>query len=450
MKVTFLGGGLGPDGKGTIGGNMIEVSSNKSRVLLDFGIPIGQINRYFDVFERNKIYGSSAEKLATMNLFQAQYMRSLGKTGGANILLSHVHLDHYGTLRFVPALRETLGGSDSVRVYGTDEQHSLLYALLEIGKRPGVIGAYSPHSLDELSEWKISNFQVDHSIDASCGFLLEGRDGCVAYTGDFRFGKNRSVDDMARRIAGADILVTEATRTVNQGLVTEQDVMLSFEQICKAYGGLVAVIVGWYTYSKRIQTIIEASGGRIVVLDPAAAHILDSINGLNAPNVASKVRILDSGVRKTGWEARLYEDDPSRFISIEQVNSDRDNSVVVIPTSEKSLLARKTRGADPKESILTTDGDVAIASMSEPYDEESGELSRRIERYVSEILLVPLYYIHASGHAPLHQIAELVEVSRPKTVAVIHSEHPRILRNSLKTFNPDNVIIPRNGEGVIF
>jgi len=448
MKLTFVGGGLGSDGKGTIGGNMIEVASDKSKVILDFGITIRQVNRYFDIFERNKIYGYSAEKLATMNLFPAEYLRKLGKAEGANILLSHVHLDHYGTLRFVPAIRQTLGGSDSVRVYAADEQHNLLQSLLEIGRKHEVIGAYSPYSLEELSEWKVDSFRVDHSIDASYGYMLEGKDGHVAYTGDFRFGRGFSIDNMTKQVAGADILVTEATRTVNKGLVTEEDAKLGFQQICKAYDGLITVIVGWYTYSTRIQTVIEASAGRTVVLDSAAAQILDSIGALDAPGIVSRVKILDAGTRRTSWENRLYEDKPSRFISIEEANSNRDDVVAVIPTSEKSVLARKTSTADPTESILVRDGDVAIASMSEPYDEESGELAGRTERYVSEILSIPLYYVHASGHAPLHAISELIESAKPRKVAVIHSEHPRILRNSSKTFNPDNVIIPRNGEGI--
>lgn len=69
MKLTIIGGGQLPDGRSTIGGNMIEVSTNKTTVLLDFGIPIGQPNRYFDVFELNRVYGYDAEKLATMGVY---------------------------------------------------------------------------------------------------------------------------------------------------------------------------------------------------------------------------------------------------------------------------------------------------------------------------------------------------------------------------------------------
>jgi len=88
----------------------------------------------------------------------------------------------------------------------------------------------------------------------------------------------------------------------------------------------------------------------------------------------------------------MIRDNLARFVSIEQVNSDREGSVAVIPTSEKSLLARKTRSADPKESILTTDGDVAIASMSEPYDEESDELAGRIKSMSQRSCLSPVLY----------------------------------------------------------
>jgi mRNA degradation ribonuclease J1/J2 len=45
---------------------------------------------------------------------------------------------------------------------------------------------------------------------------------------------------------------------------------------------------------------------------------------------------------------------------------------------------------------------------------------------------VPIYHIHASGHAPIHRLADFVNEVKPKKLYVVHSAVSEIIRPLIK------------------
>ena len=100
----------------------------------------------------------------------------------------------------------------------------------------------------------------------------------------------------------------------------------------------------------------------------------------------------------------------SKVMSREQVNAERGNVVVVLPDAQKLYLWRE----DTPESIVVRPGDVVISSLSEPYDEDSARGILKLADWVTNELKVPIYHIHASGHAPIDRVADFVNEVKPK------------------------------------
>jgi mRNA degradation ribonuclease J1/J2 len=101
---------------------------------------------------------------------------------------------------------------------------------------------------------------------------------------------------------------------------------------------------------------------------------------------------------------------------------------VVLPDTHKRYLWRE----ETPESILVRPGDIVISSLSEPYDEDSAHGLLRLANWVSRELKVPLFHIHASGHAPIHQVADFINAVNPKKLYIVHSRVPEALKPLIK------------------
>mgnify|MGYP001560859597 CR=1 FL=1 len=83
-----------------IGGSCVELKTENSRVLLDFGILLVSCDH--QPFDVNLLKGKTIEEIKTQGILPD--MKGLykdEKKGIDEILISHSHLDHYGFLQHV-------------------------------------------------------------------------------------------------------------------------------------------------------------------------------------------------------------------------------------------------------------------------------------------------------------------------------------------------------------
>ena len=411
-------------GRGEIGNNKILISWNDKYLLLDAGTRLENL----DILERQKMQRMDLKRLIEENIIPKTMADIMTKKREINIVLSHLHLDHYGLLDYSEALGET---RSTIRVFMPEDQVKLFNVLIKLRRVESKYSSYIRRKISELREVAdledIKPVKVDHSIDAAYAYRIETKHGSIFYTGDYRFTTEKEFDELVKAAAGVDYLITEATGTVSHGLLKEASVKEAFESIMKKdvyTGSSFYVFVGWYTNSSRVRSIIQASGGRKIVLEKRIAKIIDSIDpslvrGGSMVHVLAEDEEEEEELREEGFQTMM----------VEEVGDERGNVIVVLTAPDVvKLWTTKTR-----RSIKVNPGDVAIISLSEPYDEEGfTRMSRMIER-ITETLNMPVYFIHASGHATFHEIVEFVHSVKPKHTYIVHSSSPKILEHYIKS-----------------
>jgi len=399
-----------------IGGNKILIRSKKAAFWLDMG---ATHKRKLELYQYSQVRYFSLKRLISEGVFpRSAIFDSVQRENEKkyiNLILTHAHSDHYSLLTFYKAWQET---GISIRLFSPPNLYNLLKTRFEIGNLGRALSNLEPHDIKETEAagFKVTAVPIDHSIDASYGYVVETSEGTVGYTGDYRFTDQHRFDAMEKPFDDLDTLITEATRVATYNLLTENGVKEQLAWIMRRYGNsTVIVVVGWYTNTTRARSIIEASAGRKVVLHSHVASLLAAADPKILEN--PKVYVL---------RMRIREDIPegAKIMTVPQVNDERGNVVVVIPEAQKLYMWKE----ETPESILVRPNDVVIGSLSEPYDEDSTEALIDLTDYVTRELKVPIYHTHASGHASLHEIADFVNATSPRRTIVIHSNVPEALR----------------------
>jgi mRNA degradation ribonuclease J1/J2 len=86
---------------------------------------------------------------------------------------------------------------------------------------------------------------------------------------------------------------------------------------------------------------------------------------------------------------------------------------------------------------------VAIISLTEPFDEEGFLFQSRLENFLAKWKRVPIYQIHATGHAEAYEVADFIDKLNPHDIYVIHSEAPETIYSLLP--HRKNIHVPTYG-----
>lgn len=163
-----------------IGGTCVELTTNKSRIIVDLGIPLVS-DRKDQPFDSKVLEGKSVKQLLDLGVLPAITGLYAGDEPRVNaVLISHSHLDHYGLLRYVhpdipiylsEGARELIKVSDIFTPYRIGD---LNVRIVSNGKKVKVGG------------FEITAFLVDHSAFDALAFMIEADKARVFYSGDFR------------------------------------------------------------------------------------------------------------------------------------------------------------------------------------------------------------------------------------------------------------------------
>jgi mRNA degradation ribonuclease J1/J2 len=443
LEIKVASGGLIDDCRGSVGGTQLLLRQNLKHLWLDMGVPPYALRNLKFPYETQIVPKLPPERLGEMKILPFEDIKTI-KENMLNLLISHVHLDHYGLVNYADAFSKMGVG---LNIFAEDALHNLLLRRQNISRQARkIVESYNPSPLREMDEkgWRVSGIGVNHSIDAAFAYLIEEeKAGTICYTGDYRFTENFRVEDFAKKLGNIDLFITEATRTTSKVALTEDDVVEKTREIARRYNGLTIFLVGWYTFTKRIESIIKSVQGRKIVLFSQIAYLLEHI----LPQQEQKnLFILKRKQNPTGWE-RDFLKRQSNVVDFQWVNDNRDDVALILPEIMKLFLFPE---APTDNFVSTKSGDVVIASLSEAYDEESFSNLQRLEEYVNRDLKLPLYNVHASGHASIHEIADLIDTIRPNNVIVVHSPYPQVLKSVVKKYNPDKILIPKNGQTLSF
>lgn len=396
-------------GDGEIGGNCVVVRTPDHAVMLDQGVNFGRLKKF---------YGSVIQPTST------EEMRNLGVLpprdayqGVDEVYISHLHLDHVGTLNIpVPYEKVFLPSVEVADVLLKSWWFG--WKKLLIPKTPNLEG------FSEVGQSKSVRFcMVSHSAFPSYAFRVDVGDASIIYTGDFRLHPIHDV--------GADTL-------------------RCFEELSE--GGVDALIVEGTNFGRRmnflppelfthsVKALLSRYGRELLFV---SAHPLDVEATLALHKVLSECGF--TILYTSSYHARLLDVQMERLNfrpEWELFNSPSYTEKIPILTnftvaSIEELKGRKLAvfippyGVDDIKRVLAVAnvsgaGLIHLTVLSEPQDEEWVVEERKLENWFRLLGLSSLR-IHASGHYLPHEFEEVLKTIKPRKLIPIHSQTPKTM-----------------------
>ena len=411
--------------KGEIGGNQILLSSRDESVWLDFGLSFKKTSKYVSpILEGKQLPKMKLDELSREKIIPPyKYMEN-----GLRILISHAHLDHYGAI-FAPLEHDI-----RVEIFAPEDTLKLIKSRMEISAQSRLFEKAILIPCSKNHKFKVSNFEivpieVDHSVDASYSYLIFTPEESIFYTGDFRFDLLPSeilLEKIFQHTDKIDAIITELTGVYRRNPLKEQDVQKEMEKVGKRFSGLVTIF-STPSYTRRMQAVRSAFRERELVVDSTYAYLLYVI-GRN--EFIDKVFASEKKATRKPWEKELEKN--FEVVGEDYIESNQEKVALVLAPYHKLRLDFEFK---PKS--------IAIISLTEPFDEDGFLFQSKLENFLLKWRRVPVYQIHATGHAEAYDVADFIEKLNPHDIYVIHSQSPEVMLSLLP--HRRNISIPTYG-----
>ncbi|MFC1708825.1 MBL fold metallo-hydrolase [Candidatus Omnitrophota bacterium] len=407
-----------------IGGSCVELKTEKSRILIDFGMPL--VNEKKEPFDSRALESKSLDELKKLKILPVIPGLYKDEAKGIDaIFISHSHLDHYGFLKYV---------HPDIPVYMSEGAKQLV-RISDIFI-PGKVGLINSVTIDRKKKFKIgdlsvTSFLVDHSAFDARAFLIEAQGKRLFYSGDFR-GHGRKSALFKRVIENPpkdiDCLLMEGSMLGRTNDTSPDEIAVEgrMKEILKTSANITFLFVS----SQNIDRLVSAyraclKNGKILVLDIYTAFILDKLRKVskNIPQFNWKnirVKFLQShadALVKAGYRDLLYAYN-KRKIDIFEIK--RKKKKILMLARDNSVFPLMIKGI----------GDVRGAKII--YSMWEGYLSDEFKEYCASKGL-ELEQVHTSGHATAEDLKTFAAAINPKALIPIHTfeknRYPSLFEN---------------------
>ena len=418
-----------------IGGNCVEIGTDKSRIILDVGMPLfradGEPHDSADLKKKTK------KELLDAGIIPKVPGLFVDGTRPDAILLSHAHEDHTGLLRHC---------NEEIPIYASRGTSKMMKAGERFALQPTLPRnrhqEFESNIPIEIGDFKVTAYSVNHSIYGAQAFLLEAEGKTVLYSGDLRMHGRKPemhkslIEAVSRR--NIDVLLMEGTHIGHPGHTGRNEYELEDEirrLIQKAPGLVLASFSPQHV--DRLECFLGATkdAGRIFVADAYTAfvmHLIASETDIPRPESSEWVKVFfpkyfeESYQRKNleGFHERIS---PAR-IRMEEIRSNPSQYVMLF---RPSMMESDFKGNLPERSKCL-------------YSRWTGYLEQPEWRVLTSVIEGgggDLIEVHTSGHIYADDIVKLVGQIKPKTVVPIHTFEPE----RFTAFSP-NVKLLKDGE----
>ena len=398
-----------------IGGTCVEVWTENTRILIDFGMPL--VDSDGNDFDFRKYQDLSHQELVEVGVLPD--IPGLYDGNGNTIdgvIISHAHQDHYGFINQI---------DKNVPFYLGKASHELikinnLFSSQDIHIEN--INYFEKERAFQIGDLTITPYWADHSAFDAYSFLIEYQGKSIFYSGDFRgHGRKEQVFKWFLQNApqNVDALLLEGTAISEDGIPfkTEKDIENELLEVFRQPGKTNLVFVSGQNID-RLVSIYRACkrANKLMVVDVYVATILKQLSKFAllphpSPRFANlKVMFPYHTSRKLsrqGDEKILYQFKKFK-ITKEEIDSKAGDIVMIIRSSMQKDL----------EYIAGIKGGNLIYSMWEGYLEKPN--TRQFIDYLISRGLT-MHKIHTSGHADTQTLKQMAEAIKPKTIVPIHT-----------------------------
>ena len=365
-------------GQNQIGGSIIEITDDKTRLFFDIGI---------NLVENEKIEVPQIEGLFC------------GISNCDGVFISHYHADHIG-------LTENL--LDGIPVYMGEKAYEIITAAANYREKKVPFQPQYIHHKDKIviGDFVITPFLCDHSAFDSYMFLIENNGKTVLYTGDFRANGRLDFDRLLIDIPTVDALIIEGTTLTRDNQKNIEEELL--EQIAVEYikdkSSPAFIMMSAQNIDRLITTQnIADKTDRVLLQDVYTARIAKSCGVLS-----EKARVFMTGGDKQYERLQAFDD-----VKIGKYEISKTPFLMCIRQSMKNYLSKLN-------DLISFEDGVLFYGMWKGYMEQP-EMQEFLDFMTSKG--VKVHILHTSGHADSVTIDRIIAKASPNTIIPIHTEN---------------------------
>lgn len=258
-----------------IGGSCVELQSNKTRIIIDIGMPL--VNPTGEKFNIKEYDGISGEELVNKKVLpdiKGIYKWDMINMKADGVLISHPHMDHYGLFSY---LRE------DTNYYLGEATKKIIDMTCIFTSMKGSINDYVPLESGkgfDIGDFKITPFLMDHSAYDAYAFLIEAEGKKIIYSGDFReHGRKVNAFKYFLKVApkNIDALILEGTMfgRDNEEVKTEQQIEDQVNKLVMRNKGITLMNFSAQNIDRVVSMFrVAKRNNKIFVVDFYSANIL--------------------------------------------------------------------------------------------------------------------------------------------------------------------------------
>lgn len=373
-------------GQNQIGGSIIEIAADRTRIILDAGSELGE-----DTPAVPQVDG----------LFQ-------GNAGYDAVFMTHYHSDHIGLLDYILPDIPVYMGQKTAAVYKA--------AAAYLGKsvKPDTHDFHAGQKII-VGDIEVTPFLCDHSAFDAYMLLIKCSGKTLLYTGDFRATGRKSFAALLQRLPPIDVLVTEGTTLsgAHAAASMERELEARAVRLISECANRPVFVFMSATNIDRLVTMYRAAKrtGRIFLQDVYTAGIAAAVGGsIPHPETFSDVRVfLTAPIEKQYKILQLY-----RGAKIGRSGIAKHRFVMCVRPSMQAYLERLSQEVNFSGGLL-------LYSLWHGYAKNPD---------VAEFLQfmkatgVCIIHLHTSGHADEKAFNQLIARTTPKYILPVHTENP--------------------------
>ena len=414
IKVISLGG------QGELGKNLYVVEVNQKIFVLDAGL----------MFPEDEMLGIDAVIPDVTYLVE-------NKERIQGIFISHGHEDHIGALPYI--LLDL-----NVPVYGTKLSIELLKLKLKENKVKLDVSFVEIDNQSEIvfSEIKVSFFKTNHSIPGSLGICIHTTDGCIVYTGDFKF------DQAASQLYAADI--GKIAKIGDEGVL----LLLSDSTGAEKPGYTTSEAI----VERELLDVLDAAKGRVIIAS-FASNVNTIQHALSTAAKANRKVVLIGNELKQVYEICLKNGyvmvEADVVITAAEAERLADKELVILISGAKGepvTALEKMAKKNHKQITLKKQDTVVVAAS--PVRGGELQMYHAIDLlYRAGVKVIAgNRTVYVQGHGSQEELKFMINLLKPTYFMPIHGEY-RMLKAHAKVamqtgISEEATIIAENGEVV--
>lgn len=421
-------------GSHTIGGTLIEIRYNKSRIFFDLG---GLFNRQVQVKSLDDLIDNDlcayVDGLYDRDASKKDNVKDCDKFTDEGLFFSHIHLDHTSLINYTNPNIKVYASLDSKKALeALSVNDKFVYPFSKNQKQKGfirdIVGVGYGESV-KIGHISLEFVRVDHDGYGACGFIIKTPDRKISYTGDIRLHGFRRFDseNFIKKAQNSDYLITEGVSFSFNRLgedepeIREEDLVSKILDIIKKNHDKPILFNYYQGNFERIRALIEKLQPiRKLVFSEYNAYIIKKVLGLDLAYIKDK-----------NYDYKLDKD-----LQIDLKD--------IIENKNSYLLQIRKEDVDLAEFFK---GGIYIHSDAEPLGDYDPEYKPFMEK-LAEFDIEPLI-MKSSGHAPTEDLNYIIEKINPKKLFTIHSKNPELVYNNSRSKFQDRGYAPFDGEEII-